>query len=91
LHSILYSDIKDYVVEEHQSKKNIESSAFKFVGHMLKSDVMKDNTMQFIHVHLPLQAHVHMIQLREIHKIAQMHDIVVNTKNFNSCKDGKDI
>ena len=80
MHAVLYSDIKDYVVKEHRLKKDLESSEFKFVGHMLKTDATRYNDDRFIYVHLPLHAHVRLVQLKEIWKIARMHDIVINTK-----------
>ena len=86
LRLILYSDIKDYIVEEHRLKIDLESSGFKFVEHMLKSDATKYNDDWYIYVDLPLQAHVHIIQLKEIWKIAQMHDIVINTKTATLAK-----
>ena len=65
LRPIIYTDIKDYILQKKHSKPFIKSSEFNFVGHMLKSEAKRYTDGQYIHVHLPLQEHVQIIQLME--------------------------
>ena len=80
LRPIIYTDIKDYILQKKHSKPFIKSSEFNFVGHMLKSEAKRYTDGQYIHVHLPLQEHVQIIQLMECRKIAMLHDIDIGSK-----------
>ena len=76
-----YADIKDYILGNHCTNPDFESSDFKFVGHMHKSDAKKYQDHQYIHVLLPLHAHVKIVPLTECQKIANEHGILAHSQN----------
>jgi hypothetical protein len=71
----VYDDVKDYIINEHRSKIGLESSEFKYIGYMLRSNTIQYEGPQYIHVLLPLQAHVGLVCLVDCYKIAKERDI----------------
>jgi hypothetical protein len=72
---VVYDDVKDYIINEHCSKIGLESSEFKYIGYMHRSNTIQYEGPQYIHVLLPLQAHVGLVRLVDCYKIAKEHDI----------------
>jgi hypothetical protein len=75
-----YADIKDYLLEEYCTNRDLEFSEFKFVGHMHKSDAKKYGDTHYIHVLLPLHAHVKIVHLTECKKIANEHGVLAHPR-----------
>jgi hypothetical protein len=75
LHPIVYDDVKDYIIEEHCSTFSLESYEFKYIGHMQKCNTTQYEDTHYIHVLLPLQAHVTLVPLKDCYKIAKEHGI----------------
>ena len=75
-----YADIKDYILEECCTNPDLESSEFKFVGHMHTSDAKKYGDTRYICALLPLHAHVKFVQSIDCKKIANEHGILTHPR-----------
>ena len=76
---VVYDDVKDYIIEEHQSKFGLEYSEFVYMGHMHRSNTLEYKGPQYIYVFIPLYAHVALVRLAECYKIAKEHNIAAGS------------